>query len=72
MDQLLIGMNEASKLTGFSKSTLYKLTSQRKIPFYKPFGKKIFFSMEHLEKLMKSNLKEPSHVFEEKIMNSFN
>jgi len=45
-------MDDASKMTGLSKSSLYKLTSNRIISFYKPFGKKIFFSKEQLEQMM--------------------
>lgn len=57
MDKILISLNEASELTGLSKSTLYKLTSQRKVSFFKPFGKKIFFTKDQLEEMMKQNLK---------------
>lgn len=64
MEQLLIGMDEASKLTGFSKSTLYKLTSKRKIPFYKPFGKKIFFSREQIESMLRKNIKETIEIMQ--------
>jgi excisionase family DNA binding protein len=56
MDSILITMQDASKMTGLSKSTLYKKTAKREISFYKPFGKKIFFSREQLEQMMKQNL----------------
>lgn len=38
---------EALELLNVSKSTLYKLTSSKKIPFYKPKGK-IYFKREQL------------------------
>jgi excisionase family DNA binding protein len=45
----LVGINEASSLTGYSKHTLYKMTSKHQIPFIKrPGGRKIFFSKKAL------------------------
>ncbi|MDP3003625.1 MAG: helix-turn-helix domain-containing protein [Bacteroidales bacterium] len=45
----LVGINEASSLTGYSKHTLYKMTSKHEIPFIKrPGGRKIFFSKKAL------------------------
>ena len=32
----------ASKITGLSKSKIYKLTAKRELPHYKPCGKLIF------------------------------
>jgi excisionase family DNA binding protein len=53
MEKILFTIEDASQMTGLSKSSLYKLTASRIISFYKPFGKKIFFSMEQLEQMMK-------------------
>jgi len=44
----ILTLEEASKYTGFSCSTLYKLTSAHKIPFYKPAGKVILFEKKEL------------------------
>lgn len=44
----VLTLEEASKYTGFSCSTLYKLTSAHKIPFYKPAGKVILFEKKEL------------------------
>ncbi len=41
--------NEAAEYLGISKSYLYKLTSGGKIPYYKPFGKKIYFDKVMLD-----------------------
>jgi len=41
--------DEASAYLGISKSYLYKLTSGGKIPYYKPFGKKIYFDKAKLD-----------------------
>jgi len=56
MEKQYLTVEEVSKLTGFSKSTLYKLTAKRAISFFKPFGKRIFFSMEQVEQFFKKNL----------------
>ena len=39
----IFNVEEASKYLNLSKSTLYKLTSNKQIPHYKPTGKCIFF-----------------------------
>ena len=50
-----ITMKDASKVTGLSMSSLYKLTAKRVIGFYKPFGKKIFFSEQQISDMMTGN-----------------
>ena len=44
-----IGMTEASKLLGKSPSTIYEMTSKRKIPFHKR-GNKLYFFQDELMK----------------------
>lgn len=44
-----IGMTEASKLLGKSPSTIYEMTSKRKIPFHKR-GNKLYFFQDELLK----------------------
>ncbi len=39
-----IGIEEASKHLGLSKTYLYSLVHKGKLPFYKPNGKKIYFN----------------------------
>lgn len=51
----VLSFNEAARYTNFSKSHLYKLTSMKQIPFYKPRGKYIFFDRLELEKWLKRN-----------------
>jgi len=46
----LIDMNSACELTGYSKNTLYQLTSRKLIPHFKrPRGRRLFFSRKSLE-----------------------
>lgn len=43
---------QAADFMGLSKSSLYKLTSKREIPYYKPTGKALYFLAEDLEEWM--------------------
>lgn len=45
----VLTLAEASQMTGISKSHLYKNTSSRSIPFYKPSKKLIFFRRSEIE-----------------------
>ena len=49
-----INLIEAAKYLGFKKSTMYKLTMTRKIPFSK-FGRKIIFYPKELDEWIKQN-----------------
>jgi excisionase family DNA binding protein len=52
-------VREAAEYTGISSGTLYVLTHGRKIPFYKPLGKKIYFKRSELDNFMFRN-KQPA------------
>ena len=45
-------IEEASKFLDLKKSTIYKMTHRREIPFSKPHGKKIYFSKAELVRWM--------------------
>lgn len=45
----VLTIDECSAYTGLSKSHLYRLTSQRVIPFYKPMGGTIYFLKNEIE-----------------------
>ena len=47
--------DEAARYLGISKSYLYKLTAQQKIPHYKPLGKICYFNRQELEQWLQSN-----------------
>ena len=47
--------DEAAKYMGVSKSYLYKLTMQQKIPHYKPMGKMCYFNRLELEGWLQAN-----------------
>jgi excisionase family DNA binding protein len=44
-----MSVSEAAVFTGLSKNYIYLLAHQRKIPFYKPTGGRIFFKRQDLE-----------------------
>ena len=39
----VLNLEEAASFLGIAKSTLYKMTHENRIPFYKPAGKLIYF-----------------------------
>lgn len=51
----MLTFEEAIVYTGLSKSWLYKLTSQKHIPHYKPSGKLCYFDREELDMWIKQN-----------------
>lgn len=51
----VLDINDVAVLTGFSVPYIYRLTSQHKIPYYKPNGKSIYFDRSELEAWMKQN-----------------
>ena len=53
---------EAAKFLDLSPSHLYKLTSERKIPHFKPNGKKIYFDEYELVQWLK---RKPARTLEE-------
>ena len=53
---------EAAKFLDLSQSHLYKLTSERKIPHFKPSGKKIYFDKSELIQWLK---RKPARTQEE-------
>ena len=47
--------DEAARYLGISKSYLYKLTMERKIPHFKPMGKMCYFNRQELEQWLQTN-----------------
>jgi excisionase family DNA binding protein len=63
-------MNEAALFTGLSKSHIYKLCMNKKIPFYKGDGGKLsFFSKEELTQWMLQNRVSTSSEIEAQAVN---
>lgn len=51
----VLTIDECAMFTGYSRNYLYRLTSQRAIPCYKPGGGKICFRKSEIERWMLSN-----------------
>lgn len=51
----VLTFNEACMFSGLSKSHMYRLTSTRQVPHFKPFGKMVYFERAELEKWLLQN-----------------
>ena len=51
----VLNLEEAASFLGIAKSTLYKVTHENRIPFYKPAGKLIYFEKSVLLEWIRSN-----------------
>lgn len=51
----VLTLDDVEILTGLSKSYLYRLTSTKQIPYYKPNGKLTFFDRKEVEEWLKQN-----------------
>ncbi len=60
----VLTFDEATAYTGLSKSWLYKLTSMKQIPHYKPHGKLCYFDRVELDAWMKANRVRTSEEIE--------
>ncbi len=49
----VLNIDDVAFLTGFSRSWIYKLTSEKKIPYYKHNNKQIFFDRVEIENWLK-------------------
>ena len=51
----VLTVEEAAKFMGMARSSLYKITSDQTIPFYRPNGKMIFFEKTDLLSWIRKN-----------------
>ena len=51
----VLTVEEAAKFIGMARSSLYKMTSDQTIPFYRPNGKMIFFEKTDLLSWIRKN-----------------
>ena len=59
-------LKEAAEFLDFSRSYLYRLTSQGRVPCYKPEGKRVYFDRAELVDWLKRNRIRPQEEIEEK------
>ena len=48
-DKNILTVEDLMDYTGFSQKQIYKLTSTRAIPHYKPSGRKLFFKKDEID-----------------------
>ena len=66
LNKEILNVSEACEFLDYKRSYLYKLTHLRKIPHYKPNGKKIYFKKSELEELLLRNrVKTDSEIQQE-------
>ena len=65
----VLSLEDASFITGISKSSLYKMTSKHEIPHYKPNGKFLYFDRKELEDWMKQNRVQTKAEAEQQAIN---
>ena len=51
----VLTVEEAAKFIGMARSSLYKMTSDQTIPFYRPNGKMIFFEKSDILSWIRKN-----------------
>ena len=49
IEKNILTVDEVINYTGFSQKQIYKLTSTRAIPHYKPSGRKLFFKKDEID-----------------------
>lgn len=63
----ILTLEEVAKYTNYSKSYIYKLTSRREIPCYKPNGKQLYFKRTEIEEWLLSNRKMTNKEIESEV-----
>jgi excisionase family DNA binding protein len=63
----VLNLQEASAFLELSPSHLYKMTSIRAIPFYKPNGKKVYFRRTELESWLLRNRAQPMEEIQDAV-----
>ena len=48
----LVNVKQLSEMLGFKPAYVRKLVQEGQIPYYKPFGKKIFFKKSEINELL--------------------
>jgi excisionase family DNA binding protein len=54
----VFNIDELATYTGYSKSSIYKLTSKNIIPYYKGLGKFVWFERKEIESWLLTNKQE--------------
>lgn len=69
VEKEIMNLDECVQLTSLKKSTIYKLTHQRRIPFFKPTGSRIYFKRDEILKWLQSNPVDSDREIDESAAN---
>lgn len=58
----MLSIEDTSLLTGFKPSYIRKIAQQGRLPYYKPFGKQLFFKKSEINEILQT--KRVPSVFE--------
>lgn len=59
MQKDILSIQELADYTGLSVAYIYRLTHLRKIPHYKPLGKKLFFKIDEVREWLTAKRVKP-------------
>lgn len=59
MNNNYLNLKEVAASLNLAQSYVYTLVQQRKIPYHKPFGKKLYFKLEEIQELMEASKVSP-------------
>lgn len=65
----ILTLEEVAWYLNFSKSSIYKLTSKREIPFYSPGGKKLYFKKSEIDDWIYKSKVTPNDELENEVEN---
>ena len=63
----VLTLHEVSAYLGLSLSTIYRMTSKREIPHYKPTGKIVYFDRKEIDEWAKANRIATANEIQDKI-----
>ena len=65
MNNKYSSLKEVAVYLGLTENYIYELVSQRKIPFYKPFGKKLMFNLDEVKATIEGSKVESKASYSE-------
>ena len=60
-----VSLKEVAAYLGMTENYIYELVHQRKIPFYKPFGKKLMFNLDEVKATIEGSKVESTASYSE-------
>ena len=60
-----VSLKEVAAYLGMTENYIYELVHQRKIPFYKPFGKKLMFNLDEVKATIEGSKVESKASYSE-------